>query len=182
MVRTSTIWTLMFSATIVIVALLAGSSFGTRPNTIIFKGTLTHMWLGQVDGRCDVSFQPFDAAQNGKPSGAALVVSAVQVQQGTITFPLSADALVPAQRPAPTWLAVAVRCGSDSGSFRSLAPRLQHQAVLDAATAGLLVPTSVALICALPSSPDAQAPPLPNHSAPTLEGVEYRLEGGFWNS
>lgn len=144
---------------------------------LVYRGSLVHHWEGPLDGACDLRFQLYDAQVNGATIGDPVVVSEVPVRQGAIEFPVLA-ALLAQPAKSEAWLAIEVRCPTGEGDFAALGPRLRHTSPSTAGDVvdGWEVPETGTLVCVLPglaSADHAQRPP-------ALDGVEYRLEGGFY--
>lgn len=157
-----------------------------KSDTLMFRGSLTHHWNGSIDAQCDFEFRLYDAQINGALLGDPLQVTQVVVQEGLVKIPLAPDALTTTTDiDQERWLAVAVRCPGSDGDFAALAPRMQHQTALPEdpqaqaaaalAAAGWELPETGYLVCHIPTADDANP-----SEVPTLNGVEYAFQGGFW--
>lgn len=155
-------------------------------DALVFRGSLVHHWNGVMNSECDFEFRLYDAQVNGALLGDPLQVTQVGVQEGRVQIPLAPDALTAiSDTEQERWLAVAVRCPGGDGDFAALAPRMQHQttpledpraeAAAALAAAGWELPETGYLVCHVPTA-DGGDP----SEIPTLNGVEYNFQGGFW--
>ena len=155
-------------------------------DTLVFRGSLAHHWNGSIDDQCDFEFRLYDAQVNGTLLGDPLQVTQVAVQEGVVQILLAPDALTAmSDTEQERWLAVAVRCPGADGDFAALAPRMQHQttpptdpqaeAAAELAAAGWEMPETGYLVCHVPTADGGDSSEIP-----TLNGVEYNFQGGFW--
>ncbi|MEM8531771.1 MAG: hypothetical protein AAGF95_13065 [Chloroflexota bacterium] len=155
-------------------------------DVLVFRGSLAHHWNGSINDQCDFEFRLYDAQLNGVLLGDPLQVTQVAVQDGLVQIPLAPDAFTTVSDiDQERWLAVAVRCPDGDGDFAALAPRMQHQttppndpqveAAAALAAAGWEMPETGYLVCHVPTADDGDPSEIP-----TLNGVEYNFQGGFW--